>query len=142
MNTKHTFVTLVACMDGRQIKQLIEFVEWLFSYSTTAVDTITGRGRIVRVQDDYKVTNMLLYNDCIEDINVSVENHASRGIAIAAHDECAGNPTEAQRQHTELCAAVEILRELYPDIPVVGIWVPSDTWRPEVLIMDDRVPAK
>jgi len=56
-----------------------------------------------------------------------VEKHGSRGIAVAAHHDCAGNPRSEQGQKEQLARAVGFLEEQFPGCRIVGMWVGTDS---------------
>lgn len=60
-------------------------------------------------------------------VNISVEQRHSKGIAVIGHHDCAGDPApeEEQRLHTK--EAVMMLREKYPGVEIIGLWV-DEKW--------------
>jgi len=61
-------------------------------------------------------------------VSISVEKHASVGIALAGHYDCAGNPATEEEQKQHLMAGVEFLRFHYPEMPIIGLWV-DENWK-------------
>ena len=116
-----TFATALNCMDGRVQLPVNEAVRSTFGVS--CVDTITGAG-IVRLLSDE--TDAPEIATVLSNIRVSLEKHGSRGIAVAAHHDCAGNPRNEQSQKEQLARAVGFLEEQFPGCRIVGMWVGMD----------------
>lgn len=116
-----SFATALNCMDGRVQLPVNEAVRSTFGVS--CVDTITAAGIVKFLADeiDASETKTILSN-----IRVSLEKHGSRGIAVAAHHDCAGNPHSEQRQREQLARAVGFLQEHFPNCRIVGMWVGAD----------------
>jgi hypothetical protein len=60
-------------------------------------------------------------------VNVSVDTHKSKGIAIVAHHDCGGNPIDRATQLEQLETAILYLKREYPDAKVIGLWV-DEKW--------------
>jgi hypothetical protein len=126
-NENITFATALNCMDGRVQLPVNEAVRSAFGVS--CVDTITAAGivRLLSDETDAPETATVLSN-----IRISLDKHGSRGIAVAAHDDCAGNPRSEQHQKEQLTRAVAFLQEHFPGCRIVGVWVGAD-WATEIV---------
>jgi carbonic anhydrase len=71
-------------------------------------------------------------------VEISVQQHGSRYIAIVAHHDCAGNPVDAQVHLAQAERAVERVQSWGFDCEVVPLWV-SEDW--EVHVIDDALKA-
>ena len=109
-------------MDGRVQMPVITYL--LQRFRTDCVDSITepGPNRILAERDDPVAVQSILNR-----LKISVENHASVGIALAGHHDCCGNPACKDDQMGHLAAAVRYLRGKFQDIPVIGLWV-DENW--------------
>ena len=56
-------------------------------------------------------------------IDISIKKHATVGMAIVGHEDCGGNPVDKPAQLTQLIAARKFLRETYPDLESIALWV-------------------
>lgn len=115
------FCTAVNCMDGRVQLPVINYL--IEKFGVEYVDSVTepGPNRILAEEGDGALGKSIM-----DRIRISVEKHGSVGIAVIGHFDCAGNPTPegAQTAHTE--AAVEFLKQKFPGLPVIGMWVGED----------------
>ena len=119
------FCTVVNCMDGRVQLPVNAFLRERFG--APFVDTVTepGPNRILGAPDE---ADAALAESVLKRVDISVRKHGSRGIAVAGHHDCAGNPSPKQEQLRQLEAAVRLLRSRFPEAEVLGLWVDPD-WR-------------
>ena len=117
------FCTAINCMDGRVQLPVIRFLQERFD--AEYVDSITEPGP-VRFFD--KAADLTVLNSIYARINVSVQHHHSRAIAVCAHADCAGNPVDDQTQKQQLQRAVIFLKENYPETEVIALWLDDDNW--------------
>ncbi len=122
-----TFATALNCMDGRVQLPVNEAVRSIFG--VTCVDTITEAG-IVRYLSDQRDTHET--QAALSSIQISLDKHDSQGIAIAAHDDCAGNPSSEQVQKEQLDRAVNFLHAQFPSCRIVGLWLGLD-WAAQIV---------
>jgi hypothetical protein len=111
----------INCMDGRVQLPVIRFLQERFAVEY--VDCITEPGP-VRMFD--KIADLMVLNSIFTRINVSVQKHRSKGIAICAHWDCAGNPVDDKTQQDQIRRAIIFLQESYPDTEITGLWVDHD----------------
>lgn len=125
------FATAVNCIDGRVQLPVLEAVRSAFGVAY--VDSITEAGAVKYLSDEIgsEQTKSILAR-----IEISINQHGSRAIAVATHYDCAGNPVEDETQKAQLRQAIEFLRAQFPTYKVIGLWVGSD-WTPRCI-----VPAK
>ncbi|MEN8221660.1 MAG: carbonic anhydrase [Acidobacteriota bacterium] len=116
------FSTAINCMDGRVQEQVIQYLK--DKYGTDYVDMITepGPNRILAEQSASALVDSIFAR-----INISVEKHGSKQIAVIGHHDCAGNPVGEEEQKKHTFEAVRIVREKYPELEVVGLWV-GESW--------------
>ncbi len=113
-----SFCTAVNCMDGRVQKPVFQFLKSRFRAKYVDMITEPGPNRLLAEQVTTGQVESILAR-----IDISVEKHGSKGIAVVGHHDCAGNPTdeEVQTDHNE--RAVRFLRERYPGVEVIALWV-------------------
>ncbi|MHC4914199.1 MAG: carbonic anhydrase [Planctomycetota bacterium] len=125
-----TFATALNCMDGRVQLPANEAVRSLFGVDH--VDTITEAG-IVRFLSDETDSDEAAA--ALSSVRISLAKHGSRAIAVAAHQDCAGNPCSDSEQQEQLRRAVAFLKGQFADCKVVGLWI-GDDWTARVVASD------
>lgn len=130
-----SFCTVVNCMDGRVQLPVIRYLQRRFNVEY--VDTITepGPNLIMASQADRAVVQSILRR-----VRISVEKHASVGIALVGHHDCAGNPAKEEEQLQHLIDGVAFLQLHYGKIPVVGLWVDAN-WKVKEVINSEQGAA-
>ncbi len=113
-----SFATVLNCMDGRVQLPVNEAVRSIFGVSH--VDTITEAG-IVRFLSDQ--TDSPETRAALSSVGVSVDRHGSRGVGVAAHHDCVGNPCSDEAQQEQVQRAVQFLKNHFPACKIVGLWV-------------------
>ena len=125
-----TFCTAIKCVDGRTTQPVISFLTTRFKCDYVDLVTEPGVNRIIADNlDDTTVASI------IRRVDISVEKHQSRGIAISGHADCAGNPAPADEQRSHTIAAVKYIRAHFPSVPVIGLWVDAN-WTVSELEID------
>ena len=112
-----SFYTAINCMDGRIQESVADYIKK--KYNVLFVDMITDAGP-VKILSNKKTDNLASIISCIE---ISLKKHKSKGIAIVAHHDCAGNPIPDKEQKKLLQKAVTLLVNKYVDVSVCGLWV-------------------
>ena len=112
-----SFYTAINCMDGRIQETVANYIKK--KYNVLFVDMITGIGP-VKILSNKKIDNLEPIISCIE---ISLKKHKSKGIAIVAHYDCAGNPIPDEEQKKLLQKAVTFLMKKYINVSVCGLWV-------------------
>ena len=112
-----SFYTAINCMDGRIQESVTNYIKK--QYNVLFVDMITGAGP-VKIFSNKKTKNLESIISCID---ISLKNHKSKGIAIVAHYDCAGNPISDEEQKKLLKKAVAFLVNKYINVSVCGLWV-------------------
>ncbi len=115
------FCTAITCMDGRIQIPVIHYLKKHFD--AAYVDTITepGPNCILGLQKEPEKVKSIL-----ERVKISVDVHKSSGIAIIGHEDCAGNPASEEEQSCHIRSAQQTLRQHYPGIPILGLWINLD----------------
>ena len=118
-----SFCTAINCMDGRIQVPVNEYLrkELFVDY----VDTITEAGPVRILAEEQQSA---LADSILARVDISVNKHKSKAIAIVAHFDCAGNPVEEDVQLEQLESAIEFFNDEYPDVKISGLWVDSD-WK-------------
>ena len=112
-----SFYTAINCMDGRIQESVTNYIKK--KYNVLFVDMITGAGP-VKILSNKKIENLESIISCID---ISLKQHKSKGIAIVAHYDCAGNPISDEEQKELLKKSVAFLSDKYINSSVCGLWV-------------------
>jgi hypothetical protein len=117
-----TFCTAVSCMDGRVHLPVIRYLQTRFGVEYVDLITEPGPNRILATRSDDALVESVLSR-----LGISVSRHESVGVAVVGHHDCAGNPEPKVRQLAHIDDSVAFLRECYPEMEVIGLWV-DETW--------------
>ena len=112
-----SFYTVINCMDGRIQESVVNYIKK--KYNVLFVDMITDAGP-VKILSNKKSDNLESIISCID---ISLKKHQSKGIAIVAHPDCAGNPISDEEQKKLLQKSVTFLMKKYINVSVCGLWV-------------------
>jgi hypothetical protein len=117
-----SFCTAINCMDGRTQEPVIDYMRR--RCRCDHVDSVTEPGPVCILADESPAD---LVESIFQRVEVSVQDHESRHIAIVAHHDCAGNPADKPMQLEQLKRALPVVRERFPDAEVFGLWV-DERW--------------
>ena len=117
-----SFCTVINCIDGRVQLPAIEYLQKRFD--SEYVDSITEPGPNLILA---KQNNINLVESVFDRLKISVAKHASVGIAVAGHYNCAGNPATKEEQNGHTLDAVKCIKLRYPEIETIGLWV-DERW--------------
>jgi len=117
-----SFCTAINCMDGRTQLPVNTYLRE--KLAVDYVDTVTEPGpvRIVGEEPESAVTRSILNR-----VDISTQKHGSTCVAVVAHVDCAGNPAGKDKQMKQLKAAVSLLKNHYPGVTILGLWV-NEQW--------------
>lgn len=112
------FCTAINCIDGRIQIPVINYLQKRFE--APWVDTITEPGPIL-VLTEQKAQDTI--RSIYDRVSISKDVHFSGQMAVVGHHDCARNPQPAEVQHGQIKESVAILKENYPDMEVIGLYV-------------------
>ena len=119
------FATAINCMDGRT---QLPVAEWMKrEHGVAYVDTITEPGP-VRILAT--VTDAAAIESIKRRLNISVTKHGSTRVAIVAHADCAGNPTDKETQLRQLRSAATTVLSWGLGVQLDLLWL-GDDWQVE-----------
>jgi len=116
-----SFYTVINCMDGRIQEPVANYIKSI--YNVLFVDMITSAGP-VKILSNKNPDNLESIISCID---ISLKKHKSKGIAIVAHYDCAGNPISDAEQKKLLQKAIFFLVNKYKNVSVCGLWVDKNS---------------
>ena len=117
-----SYCTAVNCIDGRVQLGVIEFCAKRFGVDHVDVVTEPGPVRLLGDQPSRRGAQSI-----IDRVSISVKKHGSKGIAVVAHHDCAGNPVDKSKQLEQLNTAVMLLQRWFRDSSVIGLWM-DENW--------------
>jgi hypothetical protein len=115
-----SFCTVVNCTDGRVQIPVINFLLERFRVSYVDVITELAPNKILSEKSDHARITCIMQR-----LNVSVLKHGSKGMAVVGHYDCESNPASKKQQMDQLEGAVAFLKDSYPDVEVIGLWLAS-----------------
>ena len=120
-----SFCTAINCMDGRTQLPVIKFLQKRFGAEYVDCITEAGPNKVLAEQTPAAEIEAIRVR-----LKITIDVHASRGIAVAGHHDCARNPTPREVQIAHTKKAVNFLRHQYADIEIIGLWV-DENWQVE-----------
>lgn len=111
------FGTAINCMDGRVQIPVIEWMKETFGVDYVDMVTEAGPDKVVASGSPEQLASIL------EKVKVSVEEHGSKYIAIAAHDDCAGNPVSKEKHVENILVAMQVIRDWNLPASIYGLWI-------------------
>ncbi|MBD3271157.1 MAG: hypothetical protein GF384_01300 [Elusimicrobia bacterium] len=103
---------------GRIQEPLIQYLRK--HYKVNYVDVITEPGPCKILSEK---TDKTLVNIIVKRIDVSIQKHKSKLIAILGHFDCAGNPATKIMQKSQVKKSMAYLKRIYSKIKIIGLWV-------------------
>ena len=116
------FCTVINCVDGRVQLPVIRYLQKRFSVDY--VDSITEAGPNLILFENKNTRSIQAIFDKLE---ISLNKHHSLGVAIVGHHDCAGNPAPQDIQIGHIRLAIQLIRQKYEDIEIIGLWV-DENW--------------
>ena len=116
------FCTAINCMDGRTQLPVINFLKDRFNAKYVDVVTEPGINLILAKQTDRRLVESIFNR-----VDISLDHHHSKGLAVVGHYDCAGNPAEKSEQLSHLKDAVTFLEDNYPETEIIALWV-DENW--------------
>ncbi len=113
-----SFCTAVNCIDGRVQEPVSYYLRNHFKVKF--VDSITEAGPNLILSNQQPKANV---EAILQKLKISVEAHSSKGIGIAAHHDCAGNPSTKKQQLYDLNQSSLFLQSQFPKLEIVKLWI-------------------
>ena len=113
-----TFFTVINCIDGRIQLPVIQYLQQ--KYNVEFIDSITEAGPNLILADNIdSSTIQSIYNK----LDISFNNHKSKGLAIVGHYGCAGNSASKNKQIEHIQKAIKLIQNKYNEKEIIGLWV-------------------
>jgi hypothetical protein len=124
------FATAITCIDGRTQTPVSEWVKQ--NAHADYVDTITWPGADNELSMLSAAPQEAFINEVRRVLEISVNAHGSRFVAIAGHYDCAAFPADRWRHIAAIQNAIEVIARWGLPVRVVGLWV-NEHWQIEVV---------
>jgi carbonic anhydrase len=119
------FCTSIHCIDGRIQEKIVKYLKE--KYNIKYVDSITEPGPCYVLSEN---TDHNLVDAILRKVDISINNHGSKVIAISGHFDCAGNPVSKEEQEDHIKKSLRLLKSKYKDLEVIGFYI-NDQWEVE-----------
>jgi len=116
------YATAINCIDGRTQLPVIQWMRKRFSVNYVDMINEPGIDRILA-----ESSNRLLVESIRRKVEISIDKHRSKHIAIVGHINCAANPVDQSTHLTPIRAAVKIIESWRYDARVIGLWIDEKT---------------
>ena len=121
MTTDKTFACAINCMDGRVQDAVKNYMKENCGVDFVDMITEPGPNKILAENTDEAVIS-----DIKKCVDISVNHHGSKVVAIVGHFGCAGNPAEKQEQIEHLKKAEQVVKDFGFPVEIVLLWVAGD----------------
>jgi len=121
MTTDKTFACAINCMDGRVQDAVKNYMKENCGVDFVDMLTEPGPNKILAENTDEAVIS-----DIKKCVDISVNHHGSKVVAIVGHFGCAGNPAEKQEQIEHLKKAEQVVKDFGFPVEIVLLWVAGD----------------
>ena len=121
MPTQKTFACAINCMDGRVQDAVKNYMQKNYGVDYVDMATEPGPNKILAEN-----TNTVIIENIKKRVDISVNYHGSKVVAIIGHFGCAGNPTEKKEQIEHLKKAKEIGEAFGFPVEIILLWVDGD----------------
>ncbi len=122
------FATAINCMDGRVQIPVIEYIKNKYKVDYVDMITLPGPNKVLAESKDKFTLESIKRR-----VEISVNIHSSRLVAICGHYDCAGNPTNKEIQIKQIMASIEVIKSWNFDVQIIGLWINQD-WQVEEVI--------
>lgn len=112
------FATAINCMDGRVQTPVIKYIKNKYQVDYVDMITLPGPDKVLALNKDKSALYSI--KKCVE---ISINLHGSRLIAISGHYDCAGNPAGRETQLKQMHSAIKTVESWGFGAKVIGLWV-------------------
>ncbi len=128
MPHEETFATAVNCMDGRAQEPVRKWIQQRFGVFHVDMVTEAGPSGILARGEPEEIVRSIFHR-----VDISIEKHGSRVVAVVGHHDCAGNPVDAHQQKQHIVESVRRIRAWREDVTVIGLYV-NHRWEVEEVV--------
>ncbi|MEE9594781.1 MAG: carbonic anhydrase [Candidatus Hydrothermarchaeales archaeon] len=119
------FATAVNCMDGRVQIPVIEYIKNKYEVDYVDMITLQGPNKLLAESKDKNA-----FESIKRRVEISVNVHGSKLIAISGHYDCAGNHANKEIQIKQIIDAIQVIKLWFSKVQVIGLWI-NQNWEIE-----------
>ncbi len=119
------FATAINCMDGRVQIPVIEYIKNRYQVNYVDMITIPGPNKVLAESKDKSTLESIKRR-----VEISVNLHSSKLVAICGHYDCAGNPADKETKIKQIIDAIKVTKLWFPEVQVIGLWI-NQNWEVE-----------
>ncbi len=119
------FATAINCMDGRVQIPVIEYIKNKYEVDYVDMITLPGPNKVLAESEDKSTLESIKRR-----VEISVNLHRSKLVAICGHYDCAGNPTNKETQIKQIIEAIKVTKLWFSNVQVIGLWI-NQNWEVE-----------
>ena len=112
------FGTTINCMDGRVQQCVNEYVSKKAQVEYVDTITLAGPVKVVSENSDSDLVENLRFR-----LDISINGHGSRYIAVVGHHDCAGVPEDDSTHKQYVLNSANKVKNWYPSVIVEALWV-------------------
>ncbi|MEK7541128.1 MAG: carbonic anhydrase [Patescibacteria group bacterium] len=127
------FACAINCMDGRVQDAVKNYIKENYSVDYVDMATEPGPNKILAEN-----TDAVVIENIKKRVDISVNHHNSKVIAIVGHFGCAGNPVEKKEQIEHLKKARKTVESFGFPAEIILLWVDGDWETVEKIILHGR----
>jgi len=121
MENQKKFACAINCMDGRVQDAVKNYIKT--NYRVDWVDQITEPGPIKILAEGI---NKQVIENIKKRVDVSVNHHGSKVVAIVGHYDCAGNPVGKEEQIKQLHESQKVVEDFGFTAEIILLYVEGD----------------
>jgi carbonic anhydrase len=123
MSSDKKFACAINCMDGRVQDAVKNYIKE--NYQVDWVDQVTEPGPIKILAEG---VNTVIIENIKKRVDVSVNHHGSKVVAIIGHHDCAGNPVGKEDQIKQLNESKKVVEGFGFNAEIILLYVEGD-WK-------------
>jgi len=123
MSSDKKFACAINCMDGRVQDAVKNYIKE--NYQVDWVDQVTEPGPIKILAEG---VNTVIIENIKKRVDVSVNHHGSKVVAIIGHHDCAGNPVGKEVQIKQLNESKKVVEGFGFNAEIILLYVEGD-WK-------------
>lgn len=113
-----SFCAAINCLDGRTQLPVNNYL--MKRFNVDYVDMLTDAGPLGILTNAPDSPRAQAF---FEQVEIVIDAHDVRELAIAGHWDCRGNPVPREEQLAQQAVVVEQFRTRFPQLTIIGIWV-------------------
>lgn len=113
----NTFATAINCMDGRVQLSVNNYIQNKTQSSFVDTITLAGPSRVIATEENKDLIKNLKFR-----LDISINQHGSKYIAVVGHYDCAGVPENDDLQKEYIIQSSIMIKNWYPNVQVEALW--------------------